>query len=121
MLFSASDSARLNSRSPFPTARPASGSRLAPNTSRTISIRIRISLPLRLPSIKPCLLLIEALRRFTARRRRRGRIRLARVDVLQPALEFLDAFPDRRPDLRDALRAEKQHQDEQQDRNFGEA
>src|ERR1700752_4447135 len=126
----ASDSARLNSRSPFPTALPASGNRLAPKTSNTISIRIRISLPLRFPRPIPwsLTLLVQPLRRTTggraaAGRRERGirRRRVLRLLGLQGALEFLDALPDGRADLRDALGTEEQHQDEQQDRDFREA
>src|SRR5882757_379830 len=124
MLFSASDNARLNSRSPLPTALPASGSRLAPKTSSTMSIRIRISLPLRFPNPIPGLLLIEALWSAAGGRRNRGIRGLRRFDLLdlfQPTLEFLDPFPDRRADLRNPLGAEEQHQDQQEDRDFGKA
>src|SRR2546422_2148352 len=51
-----------NPRGPFPPALPASGSRPAPNTSSTTSSRMRISPPLKLPSIAPPLpLLVETL------------------------------------------------------------
>src|SRR3989441_5529904 len=122
----ASFRARRNSRSPLPTALPASGSRRAPNTSSTTSSRMRISPPLRLPSISPPLL-VETLR-LTARGEgrgggggrsgaRRGRL-VARV--LQAALELLDPLTQRRADLRDPLRAEHQHQHEQQDQDVTE-
>src|SRR5256885_2301888 len=114
MLASASDSARLNSRRPLPTAFPASGSRLAPKTSSTMSIRMTISPAPRLPNITSPALLREPFGPFLGRRR------FDRI-VLEATLEFFDALPDRRPDLGDPLRAEEEHQDEQQDRNFREA
>src|SRR5437879_12744880 len=87
---------------------------------------MRISPPLRLPSISPALL-GETLRR-SARGggrgggggrsgARRGRF-VARV--LQAALELLDPLTQRRADLRDPLRAEDEHQHEQQDQDVAE-
>src|SRR5437870_9683963 len=112
----ASFRARLNSRSPLPTALPASGRRPAPNTSSTTSSRMRISPPLRLPA-SPLPLLVEALR-LPARREGGGggggrsgarRGRLGARDVLQAPLELLDPLTQRRADLRDPLRAEHEH------------
>src|SRR5438445_11817602 len=125
----ASFRARRNSRSPLPTALPASGSRPAPNTSSTTSSRMRISPPLKLPSIAPPLpLLVETLG-LTARGEGRGagggrcgarRGRLVARGVLQAALELLDPLSQRRADLRDPLRAEHEHQHEQQDQDVAE-